>query len=398
LLYGHGDGGGGVTREMLEYIRRADLMVGQPASTFSSAADFFAGMEERQPKLPEWRGDLYLELHRGTYTTHGRNKRNNRKAEILYREAELWQTLAAPAMKPELRSSSAEQLHHGWKRILLNQFHDIIPGSAITEAYETSEKEYREVFALGEAALQPGLEALAAQVTTAGEGQPYVLFNSLGWARDAVVAIPWADTDSTNTESTDRERTDAEPTDGERTDNNRNLTAYDASGNALPIDLFAGLPAADVALDPTTDHRTAYIHVPAIPAMGYKTIWLRRGERPTPGSLEAVNRPERTVLNDHWETPHYRLTFNERGEITSLFDKAAGREVVQQGGRANQFHFFHDRPTLWDAWDIDSRYEAQPAGEAELVEKYVLHSGQVRDVLRFRWTLGQSLITQDLIL
>ncbi|WP_178382303.1 glycoside hydrolase family 38 C-terminal domain-containing protein, partial [Paenibacillus sp. P3E] len=99
-----------------------------------------------------------------------------------------------------------------------------------------------------------------------------------------------------------------------------------------------------------------------------------------------------------WETPHYRLTFNERGEITSLFDKAAGREVVQQGGRANQFHFFHDRPTLWDAWDIDSRYEAQPAGEAELVEKYVLHSGQVRDVLRFRWTLGQSLITQDLIL
>ncbi|WP_244169892.1 alpha-mannosidase, partial [Paenibacillus helianthi] len=408
--YGHGDGGGGVTREMLEYIRRADLMVGLPASTFSSAADFFAGMEERQPKLPEWRGDLYLELHRGTYTTHGRNKRNNRKAEILYREAELWQTLAAPAMKPELRSSSAEQLHHGWKRILLNQFHDIIPGSAIPEAYETSEKEYREVFALGEAALQPGLEALAAQVTTAGEGQPYVLFNSLGWARDAVVSIPWADTEASDTEWT--------------------LAAYDASGNALPIDLVIGLPAADVALDPTTDHRTAYIHVPAIPAMGYKTIWLRRGERPTPGSPEAVNmpdrmlaakmsaagasvkhpeaaaihadassaRPERTVLNDRWETPHYRLTFNERGEITSLFDKAAERGVVQQGGRANQFHFFHDRPTLWDAWDIDSRYEAQPAGEAELVEKYVLHSGQVRDVLRFRWTLGQSLITQDLIL
>ncbi|OKP84938.1 alpha-mannosidase [Paenibacillus sp. P32E] len=393
LLYGHGDGGGGVTREMLEYIRRADLMVGQPASTFSSAADFFAGMEERQPKLPEWRGDLYLELHRGTYTTHGRNKRNNRKAEILYREAELWQTLAAPAMKPELRSSSAEQLHHGWKRILLNQFHDIIPGSAIPEAYETSEKEYREVFALGEAALQPGLEALTAQVTTAGEGQPHVLFNSLGWARDAVVAIPWADT-----EASDREPTANRQTENKPTENERNISAYDASGNALPIDLVAGLSTVDEAMGPTTGQQTAYIHVPAIPAMGYKTIWLKRGERPTPESPEAVNRPERTVLNDRWETPHYRLTFNERGEITSLFDKAAEREVVQQGGRANQFHFFHDRPTLWDAWDIDSRYEAQPAGEAELVEKYVLHSGQVRDVLRFRWTLGQSQITQDLIL
>ncbi|WP_379164101.1 alpha-mannosidase [Paenibacillus sp. sgz5001063] len=415
LLYGHGDGGGGVTREMLEYIRRADLMIGQPASTFSSAADFFAGIEERQPKLPEWRGDLYLELHRGTYTTHGRNKRNNRKAEILYREAELWQTLAAPFMKPELFSLGTEQLHQGWKLVLLNQFHDIIPGSAITEAYETSEKEYREVFGLGQAALQPGLEVLAAQVATEGEGQPHVVFNSLSWVRDAVVAIQLANPESTDTELSDSEGV---------------LAAFDESGNVLPLDLVTGLSAEDEASHQTTDPWTAYIHVPAIPALGYKTIWLRREERIAPESREARNGldsmtaakmsaaetpvripdvaailagassalPERAVLHDRWDTPHYRLTFNERGEITSLFDKAAGREIVQKGGRANQFHFFHDRPTLWDAWDIDSRYEAQPAGEVELVEKYVLHSGTVRDVLRFRWKLGKSLITQDLIL
>ncbi|MCE3198854.1 alpha-mannosidase [Paenibacillus sonchi] len=399
LLYGHGDGGGGVTREMLEYIRRAELMVGQPASTFSNAAGFFSGIGERQPQLPEWRGDLYLELHRGTYTTHGRNKRNNRKAEILYREAELWQTLAGSSMAPELQRSIAGQLHKGWKLVLLNQFHDIIPGSAITEAYETSEKEYREVFALGESSLLPGLEALAAQVAAAGEGIPYVLFNSLSWERDAVVPI--------------------------HLPGGRIWAAYDEAGSPLHLDLAASLSAADEAAEQgeeqateqfieqsteqsterateqgaeqaterATGQITAYIHVPSIPGFGYKTVWLRQVDVAVTGSM-----PERMELNDSWETPHYRLAFNERGEITSLFDKSAGREIVQPGGRANRFHFFHDRPTLWDAWDIDSRYEAQPAGEAELVEKYVLHSGKVRDVLRFRWKLGQSEITQDLIL
>ena len=131
LLYGHGDGGGGVTREMLEYVDRADLMVGQPASRYSTAGAFFAGIEKEQPVLPKWHGDLYLELHRGTYTTHARNKRNNRKAEVLYREAELWNTLALPDMEANAEAEVRSNLHEGWKLILLNQFHDIIPGSAI---------------------------------------------------------------------------------------------------------------------------------------------------------------------------------------------------------------------------------------------------------------------------
>lgn len=382
LLYGHGDGGGGVTREMLEYIRRAELMVGQPASKFSNAADFFSGIAKRQPKLPEWHGDLYLELHRGTYTTHGRNKRNNRKAEILYREAELWQTLASSYMQTEELNKSAVNLHQGWKLVLLNQFHDIIPGSAITEAYETSEKEYREVFAYGQEALQSGLDVLAAQVTTEGDGTPYVLFNSLGWARDIVVHFTMENIVIKSVA-------------------NQTWAAYDERGYSLPIDLMVGSTSVD-------------IHIPQVPAFGYKTIWLRCMDLIKAGSEEVAQVTDslttailadasspfsnRTLLNDSWETPYYRLAFNERGEITSLFDKTARREIVQSGGRANQFHFFHDRPTLWDAWDIDSRYEEQPAGEAELLDKGVIFSGKVQDVLRFRWKLGNSEITQDLIL
>ncbi|KAI7258265.1 putative alpha-mannosidase I, partial [Hortaea werneckii] len=190
LLYGHGDGGGGVTREMLEYISRSELMVGQPASTYSTAADFFAGIEQAKPELPVWQGDLYLELHRGTYTTHARNKRNNRKAEILYREAELWQTLAGSRLQTDRSEEVAQALHKGWKLILLNQFHDIIPGSSIPEVYQTSDKEYRDIFTLGERSLSAVMEAAVSGIDTRGEGQPYVILNSLGWTRDIVARIP----------------------------------------------------------------------------------------------------------------------------------------------------------------------------------------------------------------
>ncbi|MUG46277.1 alpha-mannosidase [Paenibacillus woosongensis] len=392
LLYGHGDGGGGVTREMLEYIDRAELMVGQPASRYSTAKEFFAGIAEAQPKLPEWHGDLYLELHRGTYTTHGRNKLNNRKAEILYREAELWNALGAQAMKPELRQEADQRLHDGWKLILLNQFHDIIPGSAITESYVTSMKEYAEVFEHGETVLGFGIQALAEMITTlpghgnggydinpdtgamASNGKPYIIFNSLGWSRSEVVAI------------------ELEESDTEGTPISTGVAAYDAQGHRLAVDVSSD----DQGM------RTVWVLVKNIPAFGYTTIWLE-ADRVTAGldtdSVADEAAPAQDKQQDLavWETEYYLVRFNDRGEIVSLFDKLASREIVKPGEAANRFHFFHDRPTLWDAWDIDERYEQQPAGEAELLEKRILWTGATKDVLRFRWSISQSVITQDVI-
>ncbi|MBD2870886.1 alpha-mannosidase [Paenibacillus arenilitoris] len=361
LLYGHGDGGGGVTREMLEYINRASLMVGQPASEYSTAAAFFEGIGNKAAELPKWRGDLYLELHRGTYTTHGRNKRHNRKAEILYREAELWNALAAGRMDASSRQAADAALHEGWKLILLNQFHDIIPGSAITEAYETSEKEYTEVFDKGGLGLRLGLGALSGAIATEGDGVPHVVWNGLGWSRDVAAEL---DVDA------------AWP----------GAEAYDEMGARL---------ALDMAPDAEPGAKRAVVRVPGVPAFGYKTIWLRRAESASVDSAAATAGLE--LLQNGWETGYYKIRFNERGELVSLFDKAAGREVLQAGEPGNRFRFFHDRPTLWDAWDIDDRYEKQPAGEAKLLEAGVLRTGAVRDVLRFRWKLGQSEIRQDVV-
>ena len=127
LLYGHGDGGGGVTREMIKYVERASSLPGLPSCRFSTAHEFFDGIKEGQPNLPTWFGDMYLELHRGTYTTHARNKKWNRNAEVLYRDAEIWGSFASL----HGGNTNFANLEVGWKLLLLNQFHDIIPGTSI---------------------------------------------------------------------------------------------------------------------------------------------------------------------------------------------------------------------------------------------------------------------------
>src|SRR5699024_9596167 len=107
---------------------------------FSKAHDFFERIDKNKEMLPVWNGDMYLELHRGTYTTQALNKRLNRRAEELYRDAEIWDSFSI---------RKQDVLKEGWKLLLFNQFHDIIPGTSIPEVYETSKQEYDKVFELG---------------------------------------------------------------------------------------------------------------------------------------------------------------------------------------------------------------------------------------------------------
>ncbi|MGZ9586795.1 alpha-mannosidase [Paenibacillus marinisediminis] len=361
LLYGHGDGGGGVTREMIEYAQRAELMTDLPNCQFSTAEQFFEGILASEVELPKWHGDLYLELHRGTYTTHARNKRSNRMAEVLYREAEIW-NYAAPLLANR-SSSIKDQLVQGWKLILLNQFHDIIPGTSITETYETSAKEYNQVFDIGNQVLAAGMGQLAEHIAAQGEGEPYIVFNSLSWSRSGIIRI-------------------------EGGEELRHVAVYDDQGNRLESDWSE--------CDSNGEDRVALdVWVSDIPSFGYRTIWLRQASIPAVSAELAAS--ERLV---EWETENYKLRFNSNGAITSWFDKNAGRELIKAGGAANELQLFHDRPTYWDAWDIDSRYEQQAVDGLELVDSKVVLRGKTMDVLRFSWKLGESAastIQQDMI-
>ena len=138
-LFGHGDGGGGPTREMLERARRCADLDGLPRMTIEAPAEFFAAAVEEYPDAPVWRGELYFEMHRGTYTSQARTKAGNRRGELALRELEVW---TARAEDPPL--ADLERL---WKVLLLHQFHDIIPGSSIAWVHDDTEAAHAELLA-----------------------------------------------------------------------------------------------------------------------------------------------------------------------------------------------------------------------------------------------------------
>ena len=154
ICYGFGDGGGGPTREMLESSSRLDKgIAGIPKVVQESPVAYFERLDERVSKnkrLPVWEGELYFEYHRGTLTSMGRNKKGNRKSELAMMDLELLSVLA----EEKGVSYPKEELERMWKVILLNQFHDILPGSAIHEVYEVTKKEYEELLCEAERATE----------------------------------------------------------------------------------------------------------------------------------------------------------------------------------------------------------------------------------------------------
>ena len=184
LLFGFGDGGGGPTPAMLEQLRRMQDVDGLPRTQIRAPRDFFARCEADLKDPLVMSGELYFELHRGTYTSQARNKKYNRQSELLLRDAEL---LALLAHLTQARAYPAAQIEQLWKTTLTNQFHDIIPGSSIGEVYQDSNRDYEQV--LAEAA-NLGAAALDALLPTGASTQNVAVFNTLGFARSEIVQLP----------------------------------------------------------------------------------------------------------------------------------------------------------------------------------------------------------------
>ncbi|MGW1528303.1 alpha-mannosidase [Streptomyces sp. NPDC001588] len=178
--FGWGDGGGGPTREIMERARRLKDLEGSAKVVVEHPDAFFEAAREEYPDAPVWVGELYLELHRATYTTQARTKQGNRRSEHLLREAELWATTAA-LHAPDW-SYPYERLDRLWKTVLLHQFHDILPGSSIAWVHREAEAEYARVAA--------ELEELTAEAVAAlGGGGPRV-FNTSPFPRAEVIRTP----------------------------------------------------------------------------------------------------------------------------------------------------------------------------------------------------------------
>ncbi len=187
ITFGYGDGGGGPTREHLEIQRRtAKGVPGIPETSIEFVGDFLGRLEEKMEsskRVPSWHGELYLEFHRGTYTAISKNKRNNRKSEFMYMNAEALGSMAKALIGLPYPK---DKLHEGWEMLLTNQFHDIIPGSSIREVYEQSDIDYAILMKIAADATETATKAIAKGISA---GRGYVIFNPNPFVGSGTVEI-----------------------------------------------------------------------------------------------------------------------------------------------------------------------------------------------------------------
>lgn len=180
MLYGVGDGGGGPGAEHVERLRRLGNLDGAPASVQQSPLDFFTQLEKDRSMLNTWVGEMYLECHRGTYTSQAKNKFYNRKIELGLRQLELWSVLSLVRLEREYPAAELEGM---WKEMLLYQFHDILPGSSITRVYDECLAGYEKIVTKIDSLQEKTDRIFAEQIDTSQMGYPTVITNSLSWRR-----------------------------------------------------------------------------------------------------------------------------------------------------------------------------------------------------------------------
>lgn len=315
LTFGYGDGGGGPTAEMLEILEREKKGIpGIPTAKNSFAGEFLQRLADRieaDPTCPKWQGELYLEFHRGTYTSQARNKKNNRECEFLYQNTEFLSELSRVLLD---RPYPAEKLEEGWEMILTNQFHDIIPGSSIREVYEQCERDYAHIRSLAEPEAAAAREAIVGGIRT---NKDIIVFNPHSFLHSGAVKV---------------------------------------------------------------DGKSVWVE--NIPAKGYAAVKL-------PEKQECdVSLRGRVV-----ETPHFRVRFDEKYHMVSLYDKKNFREVLS--GPGNVLEVYEDFPKAYDAWEI-SLYHKQKHTEIDDVSSAVWVEDGCRRGLRITRKHMDSTLAQTI--
>ncbi|MDZ7954315.1 alpha-mannosidase [Nostoc sp. DedQUE09] len=396
-LPGVGDHGGGPTRDMLETAQRWQKSPLFPDLEFTTAEKYLqqiskgsrrqvvterlalseversrseaegrrqetGGSSDDSPLFPTWNDELYLEFHRGCYTTHADQKRWNRRCENLLYQAELFATLAT--ISCGLTYPKAE-IEAAWKLVLFQQFHDILPGSSITQVYTDALPQWQQVEQVGTKILQESLLAIASHITLSEppkpDSLPIFVFNSLNWQRSEVISVALPTPPTTTQE----------------------WQIYDASGNQLVSQL--------------SEPSTLLFLATEIPPVGYRIFWLS----PSLSSPDEINRlsPSSPPLFSDWilENEFLQVVIDpDTGDLSSVFDKTYQREVLS--GAGNQLQAFKDSGQYWDAWNIDPNYAQHPLPSTNLQSIQWLEQGPVQSRVRVVRQLGESEFCQDYIL
>lgn len=350
LLYlcGWGDGGGGPEEHQLERSLVLRDLPGFPTVEMGRVDRYFDDLYERvwgHPELPNWVGELYLEYHRGTYTSQARTKQGNRRAEFYLREVELltaWASLYG-------MQTRQERVNEAWKLVLLNQFHDVLPGSSIAEVYEDALRLYQQAHAIASEVRDEAITRLA---------------SSLGWSAaqpGLLNTLPWERTDPVQVA----------------------LAAVDVQ--ALP----EGQQVED-----WEGQKYLLLNTVRVPSMGFTTFEAAETGASESACRASVDANGQITL----QNAYYELNLMANGEIERLYDKLAERDVLAPGQTGNQLIAFEDRPLNFDAWDIDLFYEEKPYPLSEAASVRVIEEGPIRATIEVVRPFMASRVTQRISL
>ena len=371
-LPGVGDHGGGPTRDMLEVAALWQKSPFFPEIKFTTATEYLDNISQQYPtnkqdinsQLPTHNSELYLELHRGCYTTHAEQKRFNRYCENLLYQAELFSTLAiltnSKYYNNEQHLSWQEQIEKAWKKVLFNQFHDILPGTSIPEVFTEANQKWIEAIEIGEKVLSQSLKAISSLIKLPQppnpDAKPIVIFNALNWTRSQLVTIPIEQ---------------------------KHYQVYDLENNPIPSQI--------------TDNNQLLFLAQNIPSVGYRVYWLS----PTVETrcIASKNIANSQSINRNYILENKYLTVKvnpETGDLDSIYDKINQKEILS--GQGNQLQAFTDKGQYWDAWNIDPEYEQKALPAATLKSIQWIDNGKIQQTIRVIRIIGQSEFIQDYIL
>ena len=392
-MYGYGDGGSGVTDEMLEWFKRQEKLPGIPRMRLTTGKEYLHSAFGSSKGLATWDGDLYLEMHRGTFTTKAELKKRNRRGEYLARETESLMTMAAllgaaparggAARGGATRATAARELAKPWKKLLLNQFHDILPGSHTAqvtidalETYDAMEGEFR-------ALRERVLDLLAPSGGGEGEGEVYSAVNAFPQRRGPTAYLdswPAADADA------------------------------DAASEADAVLVDGGGSGRAVQAQTAVDGGTRFIaDIEPVSAMG--ALRFRAGRagragrgagggagggahRGAGGSARCVGLPGLEVSARGMRNAFFDLELDGDGRITGIRDLIRGKAITRQGRAAAEWQLFDDRPGLYNAWDIVKTYELYPIELPPWTNIEVVERGPLSAAVRMERRFGDSRAVQ----
>lgn len=335
LPYGYGDGGGGPTRDHIEFAQRQADLEGAPKFKQAHPIELFRDLEADGGPVHKYTGELYFSAHRGVYTSQASVKQGNRKSEFALREAEMWAAIASAEGK---RGYPAERLDAAWKKVLLCQFHDILPGSSIGRAYKEASLLHNEVVETGNGIAKESASAIA------GESDNISIFNSLSWDRLVMAELP------------ERFKNGARTAGGEQVE--------------------------------TEAHDGKVLVKAVVPSCGCLVLEPAENAAAITGAVGVSVSGGGAVL----ENGKLRAEFNENGELISFVLSESGREFVD--GAMNKFLLYKDVPRVFDAWDIDSMYEQQPVELDPKAEIKLVSQSKLKTIISIEKVIGNSKLRQ----